>query len=115
MRTAEALTLPNTTLPCATPERKNTLLDTTPTLTLRNAAISSTQKDGKMDKASTMGMIVQLTELNKEPEANKNALEKLISGFGRSFGTVEAFNFPGEALGYTEKPGSTTTAGKSLD
>ena len=83
--------------------------------TLRTAAISSGQKDGTLNKASTMGMIVQLTELNKEPEANKNALEKLISGFGRSFGTVEAFNFPGEALGYSEKPGSTTTAGKALD
>ena len=68
-----------------------------------------------MDKASTLGMIVQLTELNKAPKANKNALEKLISSFGRSFGTVEAFSFPGEALGYSEKPGSTTTAGKSLD
>merc|ERR1712021_26488 len=50
---------------------------------------SSSQKDGSLDKASTLGMIVQLTELNKEPEANKNALERLISGFGRSFGTVE--------------------------
>merc|ERR1711935_1093823 len=84
-------------------------IDDVSTLIGELKTISSTQKDG------TLGMIVQLTELNKEPEANKNALEKLISGFGRSFGTVEAFTFPGEALGYTEKPGSTTTAGKSLD
>ena len=109
MRTAEALTLPNTTLPCANARTQKYSAGH------RNAAISSTQKDGTLDKASTLGMIVQLTELNKEPEANKNALEKLISGFGRSFGTVEAFNFPGEALGYSEKPGSTTTAGKALD
>ena len=85
------------------------------TRTLRNAAISSDQKDGTMDKAATMGMIVQLTELNKAPEANKNALQKLISGFGRSFGTVEAFDFPGDALGYTGKVGTTTVAGKALN
>ena len=85
------------------------------TPTLRNAAISSDQKDGTMDKAATMGMIVQLTELNKAPEANKNALQKLISGFGRSFGTVEAFDFPGDALGYTGKAGTTTVAGKALN
>ena len=33
----------------------------------------------------------------------------------RSFSVVEGFNFPGEALGYTGKVGTTTTAGKSLD
>lgn len=100
------------------PNAKNTLLTPLPPTTPThppNAAISSEQKDGTLDKAATLGMIVQLTELNKEPAANKGALEKLISGFGRSFGTVEAFNFPGEALGYSEKPGSTTTAGKALD
>ena len=95
---------------CARPDAKVSL-----TPTLRNAAISSDQKDGTMDKAATMGMIVQLTELNKAPEANKNALQKLISGFGRSFGTVEAFDFPGDALGYTGKVGTTTVAGKALD
>ena len=79
------------------------------------AAESANQKDGSLDKASTLGMIVKLTELNKEPEANKNTLEKLISGFGRSFGTVEAFGFPGEPLGYSDKPGSTTTAAKALN
>lgn len=90
-------------------------IDDVSTLIGELKTISSEQKDGTMDKAATLGMIVQLTELNKEPAANKGALEKLISGFGRSFGTVEAFNFPGEALGYSEKPGSTTTAGKALD
>ena len=94
-----------------TPGRESLAL----TPTLRNAAISSDQKDGTLDTAATMGMIVQLTELNKAPEANKNALQKLISGFGRSFGTVEAFDFPGDALGYTGKVGTTTVAGKALD
>ncbi len=59
--------------------------------------------------------VISATELNKAPEANKNALQKLISGFGRSFGTVEAFDFPGDALGYTDKVGTTTVAGKALN
>ena len=36
-------------------------------------------------------------------------------GFERIFGTVERFDFPGEPIGYTEKPRSTTTAGKALN
>ena len=46
---------------------------------------------------------------------DKGELEKLASGFRRIFGTVETFDFPGEPIGYTEKPGSTTAAGKALD
>merc|ERR1712008_272660 len=64
-----------------------------------------------IDDVSTL-----IGELKTKSSSQKDgSLEKVISGFGRSFGTVDAFNFPGEALGYTEKPGSTTTAGKSLD
>ena len=46
---------------------------------------------------------------------DKGELEKLASGFERIFGTVERFDFPGEPIGYTEKPRSTTTAGKALN
>merc|ERR1711939_397862 len=53
--------------------------------------------------------------LNKAPSKNQGELEKIIAGMGRSFGTVEAFDFPGEPLGYSGVPGSTTTAGKALD
>ena len=45
---------------------------------------------------------------------DKGEVEKLASGFERIFGTVETF-FPGEPLEYTQKPRSTTTAGKALD
>ena len=73
------------------------------------------QKDGSLAKARTLGLIVQLSELNKAPSKNQGELEKIIAGMGRSFGTVEAFDFPGEPLGYSGVPGSTTTAGKALD
>ena len=46
---------------------------------------------------------------------DKGEFEKLASGFERIFGTVERFDFPGEPIGYTEKPRSTTTAGKALN
>merc|ERR1719174_1999528 len=73
------------------------------------------QKEGSLAKARTLGLIVQLSELNKTPSKNQGELEKIIAGMGRSFGTVEAFDFPGEPLGYSGVPGSTTTAGKALD
>ena len=76
---------------------------------------SNEQEDGSLAKARTLGLIVQLGELNKQPDKNKNELEKVIAGMGRSFGTVEAFNFPGEPLGYSGTTGTSTTAGKSLD
>ena len=78
-------------------------------------AESDAQASGSLAKARTLGLITQLKELNKEPVANKNELEKIIAGMARTFGTVEAFNFPGEPLGYSSQPGTTTTAGKSLD
>lgn len=34
---------------------------------------------------------------------------------GRTFKKVDAFPFPGPAMGYTGVPGTTTTAGKSLE
>ena len=84
-------------------------------LTIRTAETSLEQKDGSLAKARTLGLIVQLSELNKTPSKNQGELEKIIAGMGRSFGTVEAFDFPGEPLGYSGVPGSTTTAGKALD
>ena len=39
----------------------------------------------------------------------------MIMGMGRNFGKVDAFSFPGPATGYTMQPGTTTTAGKSLE
>lgn len=59
--------------------------------------------------------IVALEALNKQPEANKSEIEKLVLGASRSFSTIERFGFPGPAIGYSMKPGSTTTAGKSLE
>lgn len=49
------------------------------------------------------------------PDANLSEIEKIVRGASRSFSKVEAYSFPGEALGYTMKPGGTTTAGKALD
>ena len=79
------------------------------------AVESEGQAAGSLAKARTLGLITQLKELNKEPMANKNELEKIIAGMARTFGTVDSFNFPGEPLGYSTAPGTTTTAGKSLD
>ena len=45
------------------------------------------------------------------PDADKNALAKIIDAAARSFSVVEAFDFPGEPLGYTLKP----SYGNTLD
>ena len=60
-------------------------------------------------------LIQQLEKLAIDPEANKNQIEKIAAGAARTFSVVEAFDFPGEPLGYTGKVGTTTTAGKALD
>ena len=65
------------------------------------------------EKTKAKSLIAQLKALNKS--GNKSEIEKLISAMGRNFGKIETFSFPGEALGYTGKVGTTTTAGKALD
>ena len=73
-------------------------------------------KTGKIqrvvDIAEAPWRVLGLFALRGEDKAE---IEKLASGFGRIFGTVETFDFPGEPMGYTEKPSSTTTAFKALD
>lgn len=66
-------------------------------------------------KNKALKLVAQLKELNLSPIANKNEIEKLVKAMGRSFGTVDAFTFPGEPLGYTGKVGTTTFAGKVFE
>jgi 6-phosphogluconate dehydrogenase len=57
--------------------------------------------------------IGRLQALSSSPESNKNELEKLVGAASRSFTRVDtdAYDFPGEALGYTLKP----SKGNTLD
>ena len=57
--------------------------------------------------------IAQLEKLILSPEDNKNDIKKLVAAAARSFSVVDGFAFPGEPLGYSGKPGTTTTAGKA--
>merc|ERR1712216_891392 len=54
--------------------------------------------------AEVLLLLGQLTALSKSPEDNKNAIEKLVGAAARNFNVVEGYDFPGEALGYTDKP-----------
>jgi hypothetical protein len=81
---------------------------------LKNTAQTASGKK----KAATLELYSQLKALTATAasmDANKSEIEKLISGASRSFGTVEGFDFPGPAIGYSGVPGTTTTAGKSLE
>jgi hypothetical protein len=69
----------------------------------------------KDPSAEMMKTINALEALLADPNASKTDMEKWVAAAARSFSVVEGFNFPGEALGYTGKVGTTTTAGKSLD
>ena len=60
-----------------------------------------------------MMMIGQLSVLS--PDTQVSEIEKVVRNAARSFSVVEDFKFPGQALGYTGKAGTTTTAGKALD
>jgi hypothetical protein len=64
--------------------------------------------------AQVLVLLGQLEALNKNPEANRGEIEKIVQSASRSFSTIEAFSFPGEPLGYTGEVGTTTTAGKAL-
>ena len=59
--------------------------------------------------------IEQLEALNKFPIKNKSEIEKIVLGASRSFSVVDGFKFKGEPMGYTMKPGKSTTAGKALE
>ena len=54
-----------------------------------------------------------MTEMGDK--ADKNALAKVIDAASRTFSVVDSFEFPGEPLGYTGSPGTTTIAGNVLD
>lgn len=54
--------------------------------------------------AQVLYLLGQLTALNKSPEDNRSEIEKLVGAAARNFNVVEGFEFPGEALGYTNKP-----------
>jgi hypothetical protein len=58
-------------------------------------------------------MIGQLSVLS--PDTQVSEIEKVVRNAARSFSVVDNFKFPGEAIGYTGKPGTTTTAGKALN
>lgn len=64
--------------------------------------------------AEVLMVIGQLQALSQDPESNKGAIEKVVDAAARSFSLVDAFDFPGEPLGYTGKVGTTTRAGNAL-
>ena len=43
-------------------------------------------------------LIGQLKALNKNPEVNKNEIEKLVGAASRSFSVVDGLDFPGEPV-----------------
>lgn len=88
-------------------------VDTVNDLLMELKAEASSMKSSHQQ--ALVATIVALEALNKQPEANKSEIEKLVLGASRSFSTIERFDFPGPAIGYSMKPGSTTTAGKSLE
>ena len=53
---------------------------------------------------SMLVMIGRLQALNASPETNKNEIEKLVGAASRSFSVVGGYDFPGEPLGYSQKP-----------
>merc|ERR1712226_18462 len=66
---------------------------------------------------SILVLIGRLQVLNASPEESKSEIEKLVGAASRSFSVVdaEAFDFPGEPLGYSLKPTKVQTAGKALE
>merc|ERR550514_2002519 len=81
-------------------------LDTVADL-LRELKAKSQTATGK-EKAKVMEMYSQLKVMASPTDgaANKNEIEKLVGAISRTFGTVESFNFPGPAVGYSGKPSS---------
>ena len=77
------------------------------------AELKAESKEIAKRNAQILFVLGQLEALTKNPEANKGEIEKVVAAASRSFSVVEAFNFPGEALGYTGTPGK-TTAGKEF-
>ncbi|KAL1520881.1 hypothetical protein AB1Y20_022442 [Prymnesium parvum] len=61
--------------------------------------------------AQQESLVKQLTALLKNPEKNKNEIEKMVGAAARTFSRVEGYKFPGEPLGYSLKP----TQDNSLD
>merc|ERR1719473_233136 len=90
-------------------------LDTVADL-LRELKAKSQTSSGQ-EKAQVMEMYVQLKVMAspKEGAPNQNEIEKLVGAIGRTFGTVEAFEFPGPAIGYSGKPSHAVRADKVLD
>merc|ERR1719506_3351738 len=87
-------------------------LDTVEDL-LRELKATSQTATGK-EKAQALEMYSQLkfVTVDVDGDRKKNEIEKIVGSISRTFGTVEAFEFPGPAVGYSGKPSHPTTAGK---
>lgn len=80
-----------------------------PCRAVENAALTKRQQ-------SVLLLIGKLQALSSSPAAataNKSEIEALVAAAARSFSPQdEAYDFPGDALGYTMKPTGGTVAGK---
>merc|ERR1719473_2444447 len=65
--------------------------------------------------AEMKASIKTLQQLLEADGDNSSEIEKIVAAAARSFSVVPGFTFPGPAIGYTGKVGTTTTAGASLD
>merc|ERR1719337_816746 len=63
-------------------------------------------KAEKNPTAEFMKTINDLEALIGSPNADKNAIEKIVSAASRSFSVVGGFEFKGEPMGYTGKVGT---------
>jgi len=72
--------------------------------TLQVEADKLTKAGSSKEQVEVLLMLGRLQALNQNPESNKSEIEKIVSAAARTFGTVEAYDFPGEALGYTGSP-----------
>lgn len=90
-------------------------LDTVDDL-LRELKSKSQTASGK-EKAKVLEMYSQLKIMSSPTDGsiNKNEVEKLVGAISRTFGTVEAFEFPGPAVGYSMPPTRAVRADKALD
>ena len=78
---------------------------------------AASQTSSGQERASALETYSQLKVLAAKYAENagldKSELEKVVAGIARNFGTVDAFEFKGPAVGYSSKPGTTTTAFKA--
>merc|ERR1712224_89309 len=78
----------------------------------------ASQTSSGQAKAAALEMYSQLKTIAAKADdsaTSKSELEKIVAGIGRTFGTVENFEFKGPAVGYSGKPGTTIISGKAFD